>query len=183
VEFDSLEEKLKLAEVLFVGFAGFVEPMAVSGAVGERRREPRVLWLSVVAWLRRGRPGPCSALEGLRAALRPGAHLPLPQADFGMDHPSRGPPRTDRPLDVARARSLYPTAPSAPSAPVGGGSASLAWERRYESGRLTPVRVRRAVLARLAELGIRPRNRRNPADAHRDGPKDGDRAGPSATRP
>jgi hypothetical protein len=29
----------------------------------------------------------------------------------------------------------------------------LPWERRYEPGRLTPVRVCRAVLALLAELG------------------------------
>jgi hypothetical protein len=59
----------------------------------------------------------------------------------------------------------------------------LPWERRYDPGRLTPVRVRRTVSALLAELWARPRSRRNPADAHRDGPKGASRAGRSATRP
>jgi hypothetical protein len=43
--------------------------------------------VAVVAWPRR-RTRSRSHLASLREALRPGAYLPLPQTDFGMDHPS-----------------------------------------------------------------------------------------------
>jgi hypothetical protein len=59
----------------------------------------------------------------------------------------------------------------------------LPWERRYDPGRPTPVRVLRTVSAPLPELGSRPRSRRNPADARREGPEAADRAGRNATRP
>jgi hypothetical protein len=58
---------------------------------GERRREPRVLWLW---WY--GPEGTTPDLDLLwcsyvrRFDLE---HLPLPQADHGMDHPSGSPPR------------------------------------------------------------------------------------------
>ena len=50
---------------------------------GERRREPRVLWL----WWHgpEGMEPDLDLLWRLRQALRSGAHLPLPQAEHGMD--------------------------------------------------------------------------------------------------
>src|SRR5215211_5364454 len=57
----------------------------------------------------------------------------------------------------------------------------LPWERHYEAGRLTPVRVHRVVSAAW-RMWARPPSRRNPVDALRGGPKDGSRAGRSATR-
>ena len=73
---------------------------------GERRREPRVLWL----WWH-GPEGTApdlrSPLALLRQALRPGAHLPLPQAEHGMDHPSGSPPRAGRPVELAGGGRLH----------------------------------------------------------------------------
>jgi hypothetical protein len=50
---------------------------------GERRREPRVLWL----WWHgpEGMAPDLDLLWRLRQALRSGAHLPIPQAEHGMD--------------------------------------------------------------------------------------------------
>jgi hypothetical protein len=59
----------------------------------------------------------------------------------------------------------------------------LPWERRYYAGRLTPIRVHRAVSALLAHLGTRLPSRRNPAVGRLGGPKVGSPAGPSATLP
>jgi hypothetical protein len=60
----------------------------------------------------------------------------------------------------------------------------LPWERRYDDpGRLTPVRVRRGVLALLPELLGRQRKHRNPAGDLLGGPRAAYRAGRSATRP
>ena len=75
---------------------------------GERRREPRVLWLwwhaldGVAA-----APDLGLLLAGLRAALRPGAHVSLPQAEYGMDHPSGATSRAGRPLDVVGGCRLH----------------------------------------------------------------------------
>jgi hypothetical protein len=93
------------------------------------------------------RPG--SPLARLRQALRAGAHLPLPQAGMGWTTPRvRHPEQADRwswlvlaaytQLRLARARVA---------------DLRLPWERRYEPGRLTPVRVHRAVSSLLVELG------------------------------
>ncbi|HEY0553593.1 MAG TPA: transposase [Thermoanaerobaculia bacterium] len=73
---------------------------------GERRREPRVLWL----WWH-GPEGIMSDLLDLlwrlRAALRRGAHLPLPKADLRVDQPPGAPSRAGRPLDVAGSCRLH----------------------------------------------------------------------------
>jgi DDE superfamily endonuclease len=51
---------------------------------------------------------PRSALARLRQALRPGAHLPLLQAEHGMDHAEGAPPRAGRSMDVAGFGSFHP---------------------------------------------------------------------------
>ena len=61
---------------------------------GERRREPKVLWL----WWH-GPEGMVPDLDLIwrsyvRKALRPGTHLPLPQAEHGMDDAEGSSPRT-----------------------------------------------------------------------------------------
>ena len=68
--------------------------------------------LAVVAWP--WRPGPGRALAGVRPPVRPGAHLPLLQADAQLDHPARPPPRAGRSLDLAGAAGLHPTPPGPP---------------------------------------------------------------------
>src|SRR5215211_2327046 len=50
-----------------------------------------------------------SALAGVHQALRPGAYLPLPQTDLGMDHPASAPSRAGRPVDVAGGGRFHPT--------------------------------------------------------------------------
>jgi DDE superfamily endonuclease len=75
-------------------------------AAAARREAARAAGsVAVVAGSERTGSGP--SVARLRAALRPGAYLPLPQADFGMDHPSGAPPRAGRPVDVAGASSLH----------------------------------------------------------------------------
>jgi DDE superfamily endonuclease len=69
---------------------------------GESRREPRVLWL----WWH-GPEGTAPDLALLRQALRPGTHLPLPQAKHGMDDAEGSPPRTGRPLELAGCGRLH----------------------------------------------------------------------------
>ena len=51
--------------------------------------------------------GPRSHLALLRKTLRPGAHLPLPQAEYGVDYPSGSSPRAGRPLELAYLGRLY----------------------------------------------------------------------------
>ena len=73
---------------------------------GERRREPRVLWL----WWHgpEGEQPKLGLLWRLRQAFRPGAHLPLFQADFGMDYAERAPPRAGGPVDVVGFGRFHP---------------------------------------------------------------------------
>jgi hypothetical protein len=121
---------------------------------GERRREPRVLWLcgSVVAWRsRRDYAGPPLDLLWRAYARR-----------FDIEHTFRflkqtfgwSTPRVRHPEQADRWTWLVLTAYTqlrlARPCVL---DRRLPWERRYEPGRLTPVRVRRAVLALLAELG------------------------------
>jgi hypothetical protein len=76
---------------------------------GERRREPRVLWL----WWHGGPEGEAASelgfhLARLRPPVRSGAHVPLPQTGLGMDDASGAPPRAGRPLDVAGGGRFRP---------------------------------------------------------------------------
>ena len=43
----------------------------------------------------------------LRKTLRPGTHLPLPQAEYGMDARQGSPPRTGRPVELAGHGRLH----------------------------------------------------------------------------
>ena len=72
---------------------------------GERRASR---FVAVVARPGRDGAGPRSALARLRQALRPGAHLPLLQAEHGMDHAEGAPPRAGRSMDVAGFGSFHP---------------------------------------------------------------------------
>jgi hypothetical protein len=63
-----------------------------------------------------------------------------------------------------------------------GADLPLVWERRYDPGRLRPVRVHGVVSSLLAELWARQRRRRNPAEDLPGGPKAFSLAGPNATR-
>jgi hypothetical protein len=65
--------------------------------------------VAVVARSRGGRrrSGPRPPVAGLRAALRVGAHVSLPQAEYGMDHPSGAPSRAGRPLEVVGGCRLH----------------------------------------------------------------------------
>ena len=117
---------------------------------GERRREPRVLWL----WWHGGPDGITPDLLDLlwRAYAR----------RFDIEHTFRflkqtfgwSTPRVRHPEQADRWTWLVLTAYTqlrlARPCVL---DRRLPWERRYEPGRLTPVRVRRAVLALLAELG------------------------------
>jgi hypothetical protein len=115
---------------------------------GERRREPRVLWL----WWD-GPEGEAPNLGLLWRAYVRRFDLEhtfrfLKQA-LGWTTPRvRHPEQADRWtwLVVAAFTQLRLARPCV-------ADRRLPWERRYESGRLTPVRVRRAVLTLLAELG------------------------------
>src|SRR3982751_1913353 len=69
-------------------------------------RIPKQLWLW---WRGPGAPGPRRPLAGVRPSVRPGAHLPLLQADAQLDHAARPPPRAGGSLDLARAAGLHPT--------------------------------------------------------------------------
>jgi len=115
---------------------------------GEKRREPRVLWL----WWH-GPEGTAPDLDLLwRAYVR---RLDLEHTfrflkqDLGWTRPRmRHPEQADRwswlvlaaytQLRLARARVA---------------DLRLPWDRRYDAGRLTPVRVHRAVSSLLVELG------------------------------
>ena len=94
-------------------------------------------------------PGPHLALV-VCAAFRSGAHLWLPQAEHGMDGAEGSPPREQADrwtwlVVVAFAQLRLARTCVA--------DLRLPWERRYEAGRLTPIRVHRAVSALLAHLG------------------------------
>src|SRR5260221_4236508 len=89
--------------------------------------------LALVAYPRRSRVDsrPGSSVARLRAALRPGTHLPLPQTITQLDAAARAPPRTGRPLDLARRAGLHSvasgsTARARPAAAVATGPA--AWQ-------------------------------------------------------
>jgi hypothetical protein len=115
---------------------------------GERRREPRVLWL----WWH-GPEGTAPDLDLIwRAYVRrfdPEHTLRFLKQDMGWTTPRvRHPEQADRwswlivaaytQLRLARARLA---------------DQRLPWERRYDAGRLTPVRVRRVVSSLLAHVG------------------------------
>jgi hypothetical protein len=113
---------------------------------GERRRQPRVLWLW---WHGEGEPD-----LGLlwRAYIR----------RFDLEHTFRflkqsmgwTTPRVRHPEQADRWTWLVVAAfTQLRLARLCACDRRLPWERRYDPGRLTPVRVRRVVLALLAELG------------------------------
>src|SRR6266545_3499995 len=60
---------------------------------------------------RAGRPGRAAAVPRVPAPLRPGTHLPLPQADPRLDSPPAAPPRSSRPMDLDHPGRLHPTPP------------------------------------------------------------------------
>src|SRR5260370_10153584 len=68
--------------------------------------------LALVAYPRRSRVDsrPGSRVARVRAALRPGTPLPLPQTSAHLDAAARAPPRTGRPLDLARRAGLHAVA-------------------------------------------------------------------------
>jgi hypothetical protein len=68
-------------------------------------------FVAVVGWPRGERAGSELALACLREALRPGTHLPLPQADVRMDQPPVSSPRAGRSVDVAGGGGLHAAAP------------------------------------------------------------------------
>src|SRR5215208_962595 len=93
--------------------------------------------------------GSRSHLALIRQALRCGTHLPLPKAEHGMDHAEGSPPQQAdlwswlvvavyTQLRLARERVA---------------DLRLPWERRYDRGRLTPIRVHRVVSSLLVEVG------------------------------
>jgi len=113
---------------------------------GERRREPRVLWLW---WHGEGEPD-----LGLlwRAYIR----------RFDLEHTFRflkqtlgwTTPRVRHPEQADRWTWLVVAAfTQLRLARAGVADLRLPWERRYDSGRLTPVRVHRVVSALLVQLG------------------------------
>ena len=90
------------------------------GHAAARTNPPASGPMAVVARPRGAGSG--SALAGVRAPLRSGAHVPLPQADTELDHASPPAPGA-RSLDLARARCLH-TAPSR-AQPRGGPTPAL----------------------------------------------------------
>jgi hypothetical protein len=116
---------------------------------GERRREPRVLWL----WWHGDSEGATPELDLLWRAYARRFDLEhtfrfLKQA-LGWTTPRfRHPEQADRWtwLVLAAFTQLRLARPCV-------ADRRLPWERRYDPGRLTPVRVRRVVSALLVELG------------------------------
>ena len=80
------------------------------GRTAAERREAARAACPVTVVTRAGRDGAefGSNLALLRQALRPGAHLPLLQAEHGMDHAEGAPPRAGRSMDVAGFGSFHP---------------------------------------------------------------------------
>jgi hypothetical protein len=115
---------------------------------GERRREPRVLWL----WWH----GPEGSAPDLELIWRAYARR------FDLEHTFRflkqtlgwSTPRVRHPEQADRWRWLVVAAfTQLRLARAGVADRRLPWERRYDTGRLTPVRVHRVVSALLVELG------------------------------
>src|SRR5215211_4878330 len=78
--------------------------------------------MAVVGWL--WRAGPRSPLARLRPQIRPGAHLPLPQTDLGVDRPASASSGAGRPLELADLGGIHAAAPgtsvrSGSEAPLG----------------------------------------------------------------
>src|SRR5215210_406803 len=94
--------------------------------------------------------GSGSHLALVCAAFRSGAYLPLPQAEHGMDDAEGAPPRAGRPVDVGLVVATFAQLRLARTCVE---DLRLPWERRYDAGRLTPIRVHRSVSALLAHLG------------------------------
>jgi hypothetical protein len=115
---------------------------------GERRREPRVLWL----WWH----GPEGSAPDLELIWRAYARR------FDLEHTFRflkqtlgwSTPRVRHPEQADRWTWLMVAAfTQLRLARAGVADRRLPWERRYDTGRLTPVRVHRVVSALLVELG------------------------------
>jgi hypothetical protein len=115
---------------------------------GERRREPRVLWL----WWH----GPEKAAPDLELIWRSYVRRFDLEHTFRFLKQSLGwiTPRVRRPEQADRWTWLVVAAfTQLRLARTCVGDRRLPWERRYDTGRLTPVRVRRVVSALLVELG------------------------------
>jgi hypothetical protein len=115
---------------------------------GERRREPRVLWL----WWH----GPEGTAPDLELVWRAYARR------FDLEHTFRflkqtlgwSTPRVRHPEQADRWTWLVVAAfTQLRLARAGVADRRLPWERRYDTGRLTPIRVHRVVSALLVELG------------------------------
>ena len=115
---------------------------------GERRREPRVLWL----WWH----GPEGSAPDLELIWRAYARR------FDLEHTFRflkqtlgwSNPRVRHPEQADRWTWLVVAAfTQLRLARAGVADRRLPWERRYDTGHLTPVRVHRVVSALLVELG------------------------------
>ena len=115
---------------------------------GERRREPRVLWL----WWH----GPEGSAPDLELIWRAYARR------FDLEHTFRflkqtlgwSTPRVRHPEQADRWTWLVVAAfTQLRLARAGVADRRLPWERRYDTGHLTPVRVHRVVSALLVELG------------------------------
>ena len=122
--------------------------------------------------------GPRSHLALLRKALRPGAHLPLPQAEHGMDHPSGSPPRAGRPVDVAGRGRLHTAKVGARSVSRTSGCRGSGATMRVDLRRCGSIGRFRRFWCRWA----RQRRRRNPAEDRPEGPKAASLAEPNAIR-
>src|ERR1019366_7192653 len=119
-----------------------------------------------VAVGRRTRLQPRQLLAGLPAPLRHRTHLPVPQEHPRLDHPRAAPPRTGRPLDLARPRRLHPAPPRPrprrrPPPPMG----------TTTQTRPTPARARRG-FRRLAQHWAPQPVHQNPEPPAQDAPKE-----------
>src|SRR5215218_4860523 len=133
---------------IVVGTLVLVEVERLPG--GERRREPRVLWL----WWH--------ALDGVAAAPDLGLLWRAYARRFDLEHTFRflkqsmgwSTPRVRHPEQADRwtwlVLAAYTQLRLARSCVA---DRRLPWERRYDERRLTPLRVRRVVSALLVELG------------------------------
>jgi hypothetical protein len=112
-----------------------------------KTRKPNKLWL----WFSgEGEPDLDLLVAGLRQEVRPRAHDPLPQADAGVERAEGQAPRTDGPLELARALSLRPTKAGPLSC---ADDRRLPWERPQRDRRLTPCRTLRGFATLLAAVG------------------------------
>jgi hypothetical protein len=143
---------------------------------GERRREPRVLWLW---WHGEGEPDLDLIWRAYVRRFDLEHTFRFLKQTLGWTTPRvRHPEQADRwtCLVLAAFTQLRLARPCVEDR-------RLPWERRYDPGRLTPVRVRRVVLALLPELSTPARSRRNPAADRPEGRKAASPAEPNATRP